>query len=117
MIVFFTWTLTLAFFMLQYTRESEYKVMSLDSRLQMVNARVIEHLSDGGKLTPGLVRTLAPARDSLRISVIDYSGRVTFDTNADSVMANHSNRKEFREAMAHGHGYTTRRLSSTDSRE
>ena len=33
MIVFFTWTLTLAFFMLQYTRESEYKVMSLDSRL------------------------------------------------------------------------------------
>ncbi len=117
MIVFFTWTLTLAFFMLQYTRESEFKVMSLDSRLQTVNARVIEHLADGGKLTPGLVRSLAPARDSLRISVIDYSGRVAFDTNTDSVMANHSNRKEFREAMEHGHGYTTRRLSSTDSRE
>lgn len=117
LIVFFTWTLTLAFFALQYTRESEYKVMSLDNRLQMVNTRVIEHIADGGTVDREFAASLAPASDSLRISVIDLKGNVTFDTNADSLTTNHSNRKEFVEALANGHGTTTRRQSTTDSRE
>ncbi len=117
LIVFFTWTLTLAFFMLQYTRESEFKVMSIDNRLQMVNTRVLEHLTDGGTVDQKFVSALAPGKDSLRVSIIKTDGRVIFDTNADSLTNNHSNRKEFKEAMANGHGTTVRRQSTADSRE
>ncbi len=117
LIVLFTWTLTLAFFTLQYTREREFKVMSIDSRLQMVNTRVLEHLADSGTVDRRFVTSLAPSRDSLRISIIGLDGRVTFDTNADSLTTNHRNRKEFKEAVANGHGFTTRRLSTADSRE
>lgn len=116
LIVVFTWTLAFAFFALQYSREREYKIQLLDSRLQLVNNKILEHLNDGKNLTPDFIGTLDPA-DSLRVSIIDRTGKVTFDTNSDSILANHSNRKEFQDAMAKGKGYTVRRSSSTNNKD
>ena len=37
LITCFTWVLTFAFFVLQYTREREFKIENLHSQLQMLN--------------------------------------------------------------------------------
>lgn len=115
LIIFFTWGLTAIFFALQYSREREYKYASLDSHLQMQNARILERLSDGYSITPEFIRSIEENR-SMRVSIIDFKGNVTFDTNGN-VTVNHANRAEFRNAMKYGHGFTQRRASSTDSKE
>ena len=41
LIVVFTWVLTFAFFMLQYTREKEYKADTLNAQLQVYNRELL----------------------------------------------------------------------------
>jgi len=116
LIVLFTWVLTAAFFTMQYAREREFKVQMLDTRLQQVNAAVLQHLSSGGDISSQFLSRLDPG-DSLRVSVIGLDGQVLYDSNSASVNENHSGRKEFTDAIATGHGTTVRRVSSTDDRE
>lgn len=116
LIVVFTWSMALAFFMLQYSRERDYKIASLDAHLQMQNAKILEYLSQNDTLTPQFIATLDPT-DSLRVSIIDFKGNVKYDTNPHNVMANHAGRPEVREALRNGHGYTRQRVSSTNDRE
>lgn len=115
MIVFFTWILTAIFFALQYSRERDYKIASLDSHLQMQNAKILECIDDGKRITPQLVAAIDPG-DSLRVTVIDLKGNVLYDSNGD-VKVNHADRQEVKEAIATGHGFTKRRVSSTNNRE
>ena len=44
LIMFFTWSLALVFFALHYSREVEFKTEVPDSRLQMLNIRILNHL-------------------------------------------------------------------------
>lgn len=116
LIMFFTWSLALVFFALQYSREVEFKTEVLDSRLQMLNVRILNHLEKGGSVTPQFLKEIG-ANDSLRVSLIDFSGNLIFDTNGTHVKENHSNRQEVLDAIAKGQGYTKRRISSTDARQ
>lgn len=116
LIMFFTWSLALVFFALQYSREVDFKTEVLDSRLQMQNMRILDCLSKGRQITPQLLKEIG-SDDSLRVSVINFSGEVVYDTNSKNVKANHSDRTEVKEAIANGHGYTKRRVSSTNARQ
>lgn len=52
-----------------------------------------------------------------RMTYIDASGNVLYDSQADiSSMENHSDRKEFEEAVQKGHGYTERMSSTLSER-
>lgn len=115
----FTWILTFTFFALQYSREREYKTNLLDSRLQRVNERVLDHIAAGDSVTPALIDSLSSfSGDTVRLSLIDFNGNVIFDSGkSSSEIGNHKDRPEFKEAMAHGHGFTRRRLSATSNRE
>ncbi len=115
LIVLFTWILTAIFFGLQYNRERDYKIASLDSHLQMQNAKILERLETGGQVTPQFVKQIDPD-DSLRVTVIDLKGNVLYDSNGE-VKANHANRPEVQQAVKMGHGFTKRRISSTNNRE
>lgn len=118
LIVVFTWAMALACIFVQNTREADYKIASTDSKLQMQNARILERLADGGQVDTAFISTLLPAGDSLRVSLIDMRGRVTFDSaNPRLVGTDHSNRAEVRDALATGHGYTKRRASRANERE
>lgn len=108
----FTWILTFAFFVLQYTREKEFKIENLDSQLQVLNTEILNELKYSGGLE-GLKARKAADTDSVRITVIDFSGNILFDSEAENIMKNHSDRKEFTDAMKTGHGYTVRRLSKS----
>lgn len=112
-IAVFTWVITFAFFAVQYTREYEYKVDLLNARLQEINSRIISDIAEGKSVDDNYVRKLS-AGDSLRVSIIDVNGRVLFDSNGKNVRANHSDRKEVKEALANGNGFTIRRQSETN---
>lgn len=111
----FTWILAFAFFVLLYAREKEFKIESLNSRLQICNTQLLDALSRHIAITPQYLKRVS-LEDSMRVTFIDFSGKVRFDTDGDSVYTNHSSRREFRDAMAHGMGYTVRRTSQTDSK-
>ena len=108
----FTWILTFAFFVLQYTREKEYKFESLNSQLQAINADLLKEINRNGNygFLSGVNMTDA---DSLRITLIDFSGNIIFDSQSEDIKSNHSDRKEFVDAMANGQGYTVRRFSES----
>jgi len=114
LIAVFTWGLAAAFFLMQYTREREFKVQLLDARLQQVNNEVLA-LSDSTQ-SDARITSLATG-EGLRISLIDRTGRVIFDTNKQNIGADHSDRTEVKQALQTGHGYTVRRISSTDENE
>lgn len=107
----FTWILTFAFFVLQYTREKEFKIETLDSQLQVLNTEILSEMEYAGGIDALKARKAVNKDDSVRITVIDFKGKILYDTDAEAVLENHSDRKEFTDAMNAGHGYTVRRAS------
>ena len=117
LIIVFTWILTFAFFMLQYTREREYKVDVLNTELQMMNIKLLHNIeSHGNKIDEEYINTIAAA-DSVRVTVIGLNGDVLYDNSHDGSMENHKGRMEIKEAIDNGAGYTIRRVSETDKNE
>lgn len=115
MITCFTWIITLAFFVLQYTREKEFKIENLNSRLQVLNTEILNKLEDNNNFEILDIRK-AKYNDSLRVSVIDFSGKILYDSKGSSdTLINHSNRKEFKDAISLGSGYMVRRISELDN--
>lgn len=107
----FTWILTFAFFVLQYTREKEFKIEIQHARLQVLNDEILRHLQNSDLETWKKHR--ATVGDSVRVTLIDFSGNIVFDTDAKETMKNHGDRKEFTDAMLMGEGYMVRRLSES----
>lgn len=114
LIVVFTWTLALAFFMLQYSREKEYKVNTLNSQLQVYNKALINSIENDSSRNFDAVKRIVSA-DSMRVTIVDFKGKVLFDTNGDKPFTNHLSRNEIKEAIASGSGHTIRRHSESDS--
>lgn len=106
----FTWILTFAFFVLLYTREKELKIESQNDQLQILNNEILTDIENSENLEDAKEK-LKGRNDSIRISVIDFDGRILFDTHAGDSLENHSNRKEFIDAMSKGEGYMLRRIS------
>ena len=115
LIVVFTWVLTFAFFMLQYTREKEYKADTLNAQLQVYNRELLRAI-ERDSLQNFADVTKDFRADSMRVTIVDMNGLVLYDSNGDMNYSNHSSRNEISEAAATGVGYTIRRQSETDSR-
>ena len=114
LIVVFTWILTFAFFILQYTREKEYKVQSLNAQLQVYNKGLLRMIQADSVGDFSDIDRIVKA-DSMRITIVDYNGNVLYDSTGEPFLANHSSRYEIQEALKHGDGYTIRRQSQSTS--
>lgn len=115
LIVIFTWILAATFFALQYTREREFKIKMLDSHLQVVNMHILNRLEKGEPLYIESVKNIFKD-DSLRVTIVDFDGKVKFDTSGE-VVTDHSTRKEIDDALKYGNGFTLRRLSEVNDKE
>lgn len=112
----FSWILTGCFITFQYGREKHFKAERLDARLQLFNLRALDALADGVPLREFL-RTHGEPFEEVRMTLIDPTGRVLFDTSLDTLPAsNHLDRPEIAQALDHGSGYTIRRHSASTRR-
>ena len=106
-----------AFIIFQHEREREYKINSLNSRLQDYNSRMIETLEYIGSYSEEALDKYVRNHHihGLRVTLIKRDGRVVYDNMyKDYVkMDSHKNRLEVREAISNGNGFDFSRLSST----
>lgn len=101
------------FVIFQYHREKEFKTTEVNSQLQLINNFIIAELDDGKDIREIDYTEFHPF-DRLRVSVLDKSGYIIFDTYPDSMpRQDHSRREEIREAMAKGRGYAVHRHSES----
>ena len=117
LVVVFTCILTFAFFMLQYTREKEFKVETLNANLQMLNLRILNEIERKDNKVDKRYIDKVSHEDSVRITVIDFNGNVLFDNSDDGEMENHIGLMEIQGALDNGSGYTIIRKSETNSTE
>lgn len=97
------------FVLFQYRREKQFKAGEMNAVLQCVNHEIADRINSGA-------RDIVPAHvfDSLRVTVLDTAGTVRYDNSALPVPAgNHLGRKEIKESIAKGSGYTVRRHSES----
>ena len=105
------------FIVFQQYREKEYKIETLNQRLQSFNVNMEEALGvDGhnsGKSMDEYVRK--HGMPHLRVTVVDTLGMVLYDNLRKDYgnISNHRQRKEINEAIAYGHGYDINRVSNT----
>ena len=106
-----------AFIIFQHAREREYKINSLNARLQDYNSRMVETLEYTGDHSEAALDRYVKNHHlhGLRVTLIDRRGRVIYDNMYKDYakMDSHRNRQEVREAFMDGNGYDFSRLSST----
>jgi len=97
----------------QYKREKTFRIELMTEQLQSYNNLVFEVIEDKG-LSKSSIQDITRFLNvpDLRVSIIDFSGNVLFDTEANHP-GNHSNRPEIKDALAYGQGVAQRRLSET----
>jgi len=112
--------ISICFAGVQYIRERQYRVELLSAKLtaqaDAVHVELLRCLPSGDLLCAHLIDSLI---DSLipenphRISIIDFSGNVLFDSEVRDLknVENHSKRKEVMQAIEKGAGYDVRRRS------
>lgn len=105
------------FIVFQQYREKEYKIETLNQRLQGFNVNMEEALGVDGHNSGKSMDEYARKHGMphLRVTVVDTLGRVLYDNLRKDYgnIANHRQRKEINEAIAHGHGYDINRVSNT----
>jgi len=110
----------ICFLLFQFKRETIYKADRFNAELQVLNTRLIHYLPDTTALNSLFLQHPEQIPDALRFTIMDTLGRVLFDTEKSKPLdsfSNHADRPEFADALAHGSGYTIRRLSTTTNRE
>ena len=112
----FSWVLVACFIVFQYGREKHFKAERLNARLQLLNLRMLDALDEGVEPAACIAAHNGPFEE-LRVTIIDRQGNVLFDNSLDTLpAANHLDRPEVAEALAHGSGYTIRRHSESTHR-
>lgn len=105
-----------AFIIFQHAREREYKINSLNTRLQDYNSRMIETLKYVGSYSETAVDNYVNTHHirGLRVTMIRRDGTVVYDNvyKDYAKLDNHKDREEVRKAFAEGSGYDFSRLSS-----
>ena len=71
----FFWILVFVFVSIQYSREREYKVELLDTRLQVYNNILLNENAETGQLTNDAVNRLIPNKN-LRVTLLDTKGNL-----------------------------------------
>jgi len=107
----------ICFSVYQYSREKEYKIDILHSRLQMFNYEMMQTLGGEGLANDSLFHDYVSRHNikGLRVSIIDKDGRVlsdSYDANVD-LLGNHLQRREIQQALADGNGYDIKRTSQS----
>lgn len=119
LVLLFAGVLTVCFFTFQHRREKFYKTEQLNARLQLLNTRIAYDRRNGD--TPQtLYERYASQFAGLRLTLIDTTGRVCYDSERQETatpLSNHLSRSEVAEALAHSTGHTIRRLSESTDRE
>lgn len=117
MLLAFSWTIILCFVGFQYLREKQYKSDFLNAQLQLYNKHLLETI-ENGLLYEEYIATHEQPFDSLRISIITFSGAVIYDNilPPDS-LDNHRHRPEVAQALKDGSSYHIGRQSVSDGRE
>jgi len=100
----------------QYQREKEFRIDLMTEQIQSYNNIVYEDISNKG-LSDNSINSIINFLNvkNLRITIIDYSGKVLYDSDIKDVqnLPNHSDRPEFRNALSTGSGVSVRRKSET----
>ncbi|MEG2598976.1 MAG: ATP-binding protein [Muribaculaceae bacterium] len=116
LIIIFTWIMAFVSVTVQYTREREYRVETINTNLQFYNSQILNAYEKNIPLNPQLINNIV-GHDSLRVTIVNFEGNVLYDTEAKNVNNNHKSRQEIKDAMTYGKGFTVRRVSETDSHE
>lgn len=102
-----------SFAVFQYHREKALKAEEMNARLQTINSYILAELESGRDVSQIDLSDFHPFED-IRLSVISQSGRLLYDNSIDTLpVANHIDREEIRQALAHKSGYTVRRHSES----
>ena len=119
--------LTLSFLYYHYEQEENVAVMNRQASMRNINESVFDLMRIRGEnefsdsCAIYLQRYVSHYdKRGLRVTLIDASsGDLLFDSSmpADAVAGNHADRPEIRQALAEGHGYDVRRLSSLMNEE
>lgn len=113
LLLIFSWSLVACFVVFQHGREKHFKAEQLNAQLQLFNQGLLSAMAQEEQPADFIARHEKPFA-GLRVTVIDLSGRVLHDMPADSLpTTNHLGRPEVAQAIAHGTGYTIRRLSES----
>ena len=106
-----------AFMVFQQNREKQYKIDTLNLRLQDYNARMHDWMSYAGHTDEqSLDRYVAThAMHQLRVTLISRGGRVLYDSRMKDYrhLPNHRSRPEVQGAVRQGWGFSVERNSST----
>ncbi len=110
-----------AFILFQYSREKQYKIDALNSKLQSYNLRMAEILQFYGKMDEKTLNYYVENHSlpKLRVTLMDTKGRVFYDSEVKDYasIGNHAKRKEVMEALKKGYGDATERQSKTLSQQ
>ena len=97
----------------QYQREKEFRINLLTDQIESYNNLVYEVVLEKG-ICDSCILNLKGFLNikELRITIVDFSGNVVFDSEAEN-LPNHSDRPEIKSALATGTGISVRRKSET----
>jgi len=102
------------FIAFQYHREKEFKEQEINTSLQLINTYILTELEEG--LEPKAIRLneFYPL-GNIRVSLISANGDMIYDNTLDTLPAtNHLDRKEIKQALQQGSGYSVHRQSESD---
>ena len=109
--------LSVFFVIFQQMREKEFKISALNMQLQDYNDQLNEAMTYMGATDEAHLNAFMASHKvpGLRLTLIRKDGKVTFDSQRKDYenIENHSDRLEFRKAIASGSGYDINRSSGT----
>jgi len=106
----------ICFVVFQYYREKQCKSDVLNAQLQIYNQHLLKAFDQNSDFASYL-STHEQLLEDLRITIIDFSGKVIFDdTLPVDILDNHLSRPEVARALKHGVGYNISRHSASDGR-
>lgn len=106
----------IAFIIFQQHREKQYKVSTLELRLQSFNREMADALDFHSISTMEISAYIKKhATKDMRVTLVTSDGRVFYDNMHQNyrMMSNHRNRPEIAKALANGEGSTVERKSRT----
>ncbi|MCI7182931.1 MAG: ATP-binding protein [Prevotella sp.] len=106
-----------SFIIFQQTREKQYKIDTLNLKLQDYNSRMAEFYSNTTDRSETVLNNYVRRHymSRLRVTLIRPDGRVVYDSRLKqySHISNHASRPEVAMALKHGSGSTVERSSKT----
>lgn len=111
----------ICFMAFQYRREKHYKVELLNTQLQYYNDQLSDFLLLQDSIHVALLDKYVQSHHlhELRVTLIDLNGNVLFDNRSKDtgIFSNHLDRKEIKQALEQGSGYSINRLSESIGNE